>query len=142
VKLSASVSLLSCLTGCNALASLRDDWKKKILEAWDARDTAHKFQVVCMIHNAADTYWEKGVLPELARRSAIRMLSISHQCVIPLHPLVNLSDIFIHEVSHTPSGQCTNDSPAIPIPISIPWAMNTYPSTSMSTSWIYQTYQN
>ena len=36
-----------------------------------------------MIHNAADTYWAKGVLPELARRGAIRMLSISHQCVYP-----------------------------------------------------------
>ena len=94
-KLSTSLfHFLSRLTGCNAIASLRDEWKKKILEAWDARDTAHKFQVVCMIHNAADTYWEKGVLPELARRGTIRMLSISHQCVIPLHLLVNLSDVF------------------------------------------------
>jgi len=132
------VSLLSHLTGCNAFASLRDKWKKEILEAWDARDTTHKFQVVCMIHNAADTYWMEGVLPELARRGTIRMLSISHQCVIPLHLLVNLSDVFI--VSPAPSGQCTDDSPAIPIPIFIPWATNIYPSTSMSTSWIYQTY--
>jgi len=35
-------SLLSCLTGRNAFASLRDEWKKELLEAWDARDAAHK----------------------------------------------------------------------------------------------------
>jgi hypothetical protein len=43
-------------------------------------------------------------------------LSISRQCFILLHLLVNVSDVLIHEVSHAPSGQCT-----IPIPISIPW---------------------
>ncbi|KZP29682.1 hypothetical protein FIBSPDRAFT_815775 [Athelia psychrophila] len=49
---------------------------KGLVEAWDARDDAHKFAVVGIVHDAADTAWLELFAP-LARRGALRLLPIS-----------------------------------------------------------------
>jgi len=51
-------------------------WHGELLAAWDARDAAHKFQVVCVVHNAPDVRWQ-STIPEWSRRNAIRLLPIS-----------------------------------------------------------------
>ncbi|KAJ6507960.1 hypothetical protein C8R47DRAFT_1236962 [Mycena vitilis] len=48
----------------------------ELLAAWDARDAAHKFQVVCIVHHAQDYPWQNQIA-EWARRGAIRLLPIS-----------------------------------------------------------------
>ncbi|KAJ7678981.1 hypothetical protein DFH06DRAFT_975171 [Mycena polygramma] len=48
----------------------------ELLAAWDARDAAHKFQVVCIVHHAQDYPWQNQIT-EWARRGAIRLLPIS-----------------------------------------------------------------
>jgi len=47
-----------------------------LLAAWDARDAAHKFQLVCMVHHALDNGWQP-LITEWSRRNAIRFLTIS-----------------------------------------------------------------
>ncbi|KZP07911.1 hypothetical protein FIBSPDRAFT_272137 [Athelia psychrophila] len=49
---------------------------KQLLEAWDARDEAHKFTVVALTHHAAEKDWMVLFAP-LARRGALRLLTIS-----------------------------------------------------------------
>lgn len=56
-------------------------WQDELLAAWDARDEDHKFKVVCIVHNAGDTGWQRHIGP-WARRNAMRLLPISEQCVI------------------------------------------------------------
>ncbi|PPQ87891.1 hypothetical protein CVT25_001233 [Psilocybe cyanescens] len=51
-------------------------WHEKLLEAWDARDAAHKFQIVCIVHNVRDEAWQP-MIQEWSRRDAIRLLPIS-----------------------------------------------------------------
>jgi len=51
-------------------------WHKDLLAAWDARNAAHKFQLVCMVHNQADMPWQESI-PDWSRRNAIRVLTIS-----------------------------------------------------------------
>ena len=56
------------------------NWGDELLSAWDARDTEHKFQLVCIVHNADDTIWQEKI-PEWSRRNAIRLLPIAPQYV-------------------------------------------------------------
>jgi len=49
---------------------------EELLVAWDARDAAHKFQIVCIVHDALDAKWQ-STIPEWSRRNSIRLLSIS-----------------------------------------------------------------
>ncbi|KAJ7476079.1 hypothetical protein FB451DRAFT_1034412 [Mycena latifolia] len=51
-------------------------WPEELLAAWDARDAAHKFKLVCIVHNVRDESWQRWI-PEWARRGAIRILPIS-----------------------------------------------------------------
>ncbi|KAH9479942.1 hypothetical protein JR316_0008539 [Psilocybe cubensis] len=51
-------------------------WSEKLLAAWDARDTAHKFQIVCIVHNVQDEAWQPTI-QEWSRRNAIRLIPIS-----------------------------------------------------------------
>ena len=53
-------------------------WSEELLVAWDARDAAHKFEIVCIVHNAGDVRWQSAI-PEWSRRNAIRLLPISEQ---------------------------------------------------------------
>ena len=53
-------------------------WNEELLIAWDARDSAHKFEIVCIVHNADDVRWQSSI-PEWSRRNAIRLLPISEQ---------------------------------------------------------------
>ena len=55
-------------------------WNEELLVAWDARDAAHKFEIVCIVHNADDRSWQSAI-PEWSRRNAIRLLPISEQYV-------------------------------------------------------------
>jgi len=57
-------------------ADLRGDWTKDLISIWDERDDAHKFQLICVVHNAADTAWQPAI-QEWSRRSAIRLITIS-----------------------------------------------------------------
>ncbi|KAJ6458883.1 hypothetical protein DFH09DRAFT_1231861 [Mycena vulgaris] len=52
-------------------------WPEDLLSAWDARDAAHKFKLVCIVHNVKDNSWQLKSIAEWARRGAIRMLPIS-----------------------------------------------------------------
>ncbi|KAL0955052.1 hypothetical protein HGRIS_003970 [Hohenbuehelia grisea] len=52
------------------------DWHKRLLAAWDKRDDAHKFKIVCIIHDVKESEWLPH-LPEWTRRNAIRFLPIS-----------------------------------------------------------------
>ncbi|KAH9476941.1 hypothetical protein JR316_0010857 [Psilocybe cubensis] len=52
------------------------NWNNDLLKAWDARDAQHKFQLVCIVHNALDDGWH-GYISEWSRRNAIRVLTIS-----------------------------------------------------------------
>ncbi|KAH9479939.1 hypothetical protein JR316_0008536 [Psilocybe cubensis] len=51
-------------------------WSEKLLAAWDARDSAHKFQIVCIVHDVRDEAWQPTI-QEWSRRNAIRLLPIS-----------------------------------------------------------------
>ncbi|KAK7033284.1 F-actin-capping protein subunit beta [Favolaschia claudopus] len=51
-------------------------WAEELLAAWDARDRAHKFQLVCIVHNVKDDAWHPRIT-EWAQRGAIRLLPIS-----------------------------------------------------------------
>ncbi|KAJ7650072.1 hypothetical protein FB45DRAFT_731699 [Roridomyces roridus] len=51
-------------------------WIEALLSAWDTRDEAHKFTLVCIVHNVNDDSWQRQI-PEWSRRNAIRILSIS-----------------------------------------------------------------
>lgn len=53
-------------------------WNEELLAAWDARDAAHKFQVVCIVHNTADGRWQ-STIAEWSRRNAIRLLPVADQ---------------------------------------------------------------
>jgi hypothetical protein len=53
-------------------------WNEELLVAWDARDAAHKFEIVCIVHNADDVRWQSAI-PAWSRRNAIRLLPISEQ---------------------------------------------------------------
>jgi len=55
---------------------LRGGWSEDLLSAWDARDAAHKFKLVCIVHNVDDSNWQRSIT-EWARRRAIRILPIS-----------------------------------------------------------------
>lgn len=55
-------------------------WNEELLLAWDQRDADHKFEVVCIVHDALDTIWQ-SFIPEWSRRNAIRLLPISAQYV-------------------------------------------------------------
>ncbi|KAL0955048.1 hypothetical protein HGRIS_003966 [Hohenbuehelia grisea] len=55
---------------------LKGEWHTQLLAAWDARDSAHKFQIVCIVHHVLDKGWQ-GHITEWARRDAIRLLPIS-----------------------------------------------------------------
>jgi hypothetical protein len=55
-----------------------------LLKAWDARDAAHKFQLVCMVHNVNDVGWQEAV-PDWSRRNSIRLLAISEHVVKAFH---------------------------------------------------------
>ncbi|KAF9542624.1 hypothetical protein CPC08DRAFT_439036 [Agrocybe pediades] len=52
------------------------NWGEELLSAWDAREADQKFQVVCIVHNIDDKLWQ-SMIPEWARRNAIRLLPIS-----------------------------------------------------------------
>ncbi|KAJ7227367.1 hypothetical protein GGX14DRAFT_347996 [Mycena pura] len=66
------VVLGTCEFECVAFGSLHE----QLLAAWDARDIAHKFKLVCIVHNVNDNAWQKFIA-QWARRNAIRILSIS-----------------------------------------------------------------
>ncbi|KAJ7773484.1 hypothetical protein B0H16DRAFT_1304851 [Mycena metata] len=51
-------------------------WREELLAAWDARDSANKFKLVCIVHNVNDTPWQTIITP-WAQRDAIRILPIS-----------------------------------------------------------------
>ncbi|KAJ7158594.1 hypothetical protein C8R46DRAFT_1109642 [Mycena filopes] len=51
-------------------------WREELLAAWDARDAAHKFKLVCIVHNVNDIGWQTIITP-WAQRNAIRILPIS-----------------------------------------------------------------
>ncbi|KAJ7261791.1 hypothetical protein B0H12DRAFT_1013318 [Mycena haematopus] len=51
-------------------------WPEELLAAWDARDAAHKFQLVCIVHNVRDYPWQRSITP-WSQRNAIRILPIS-----------------------------------------------------------------
>ncbi|KAJ7077126.1 hypothetical protein B0H15DRAFT_862438 [Mycena belliarum] len=55
---------------------LRWGWPEDLLLAWDARDEAHKFKLVCIVHNIKDDGWQSAIT-EWARRGAIRTSAIS-----------------------------------------------------------------
>ncbi|KAF7336776.1 putative eukaryotic translation initiation factor 5 [Mycena venus] len=57
---------------------LRDGgpWPEALLAAWDARDAAHKFQLVCLVHNVRDQGWQHWIT-QWSQRNAIRILPIS-----------------------------------------------------------------
>jgi hypothetical protein len=59
-------------------------WNDALLAAWDARDSAHKFQVVCLIHHVFDSAWQSSIT-EWSRRNAIRFLTISEHVGKTLH---------------------------------------------------------
>lgn len=75
--------------------SLHGDWTKDLISIWDERDDAHKFQLICIVHNVAvatlrlnwqlllivlsqDTAWQPAI-QEWSRRNAIRLVTISEQ---------------------------------------------------------------
>ncbi|KAJ7678990.1 hypothetical protein DFH06DRAFT_975066 [Mycena polygramma] len=51
-------------------------WPEELLAAWDARDSVHKFQLVCIVHNVQDNSWQRQIT-QWAQRDAIRILPIS-----------------------------------------------------------------
>ncbi|KAJ7261789.1 hypothetical protein B0H12DRAFT_1013278 [Mycena haematopus] len=51
-------------------------WPEELLAAWDARDAAHKFQLVCIVHNVRDDSWQRWIT-QWSQRNAIRILPIS-----------------------------------------------------------------
>jgi len=51
-------------------------WPEELLAAWDARDAAHKFQLVCIVHNVRDDSWQQWIT-QWSQRNAIRILPIS-----------------------------------------------------------------
>ncbi|KAJ6513047.1 hypothetical protein C8R45DRAFT_812313 [Mycena sanguinolenta] len=51
-------------------------WSEELLAAWDARDAAHKFQLVCIVHNVRDDGWQHWIT-QWSQRNAIRILPIS-----------------------------------------------------------------
>lgn len=53
-------------------------WHIELLSAWDARDEAQKFQLVCIVHNHEDVIWQSRI-PDWSRRGAIRLLPIADQ---------------------------------------------------------------
>jgi hypothetical protein len=53
-------------------------WNEELLAAWEARDVAHKFQIVCIAHNTADLRWQ-STISEWSRRNAIRLLPVAAQ---------------------------------------------------------------
>ncbi|KAJ7691577.1 hypothetical protein B0H17DRAFT_934873 [Mycena rosella] len=55
---------------------LHNAWAKDLLAAWDARDAAHKFMLVCMVHNIQSASWQDSIT-DWAQRGAIRILPIS-----------------------------------------------------------------
>lgn len=57
-------------------ADLHGDWTKDLISIWDERDDAHKFQLICIVHNVADTAWQPAI-QEWSRRNAIRLVTIS-----------------------------------------------------------------
>ncbi|KAJ6623988.1 hypothetical protein B0H10DRAFT_1785286 [Mycena sp. CBHHK59/15] len=54
-------------------------WQEDLLAAWDARDSAHKFKLACIVHN--DVAWQHSII-EWSRRSAIRILPISEHVAV------------------------------------------------------------
>ena len=109
-----------------------------MLAAWDARDAAHKFQLVCMVHNVADTYWQIPI-PEWSSRNAIRLLPISEQYIRSLFSLPLLTSEFA--VSRKPFVNRTKNSLVILTPIYLLLATSTFPLTSTHTSWTFKIYQ-
>ncbi|KAL6300681.1 hypothetical protein BKA93DRAFT_739936 [Sparassis latifolia] len=78
---------LSDVTGDGAIdmvvfgtCELDINWfSEALLAAWDARDEAHKFQLVCFAHSVRDdTQWQ-GHITEWARRGAFRVLTLGDQ---------------------------------------------------------------
>ncbi|KAF7966600.1 hypothetical protein HWV62_37785 [Athelia sp. TMB] len=57
-----------------------------MVAAWDARDDAHKFTVVAIVHHAQNEGWEEAFAP-FARRGALRLLPISDQSLFAINPL-------------------------------------------------------
>ncbi|KAJ6546927.1 hypothetical protein B0H19DRAFT_954108 [Mycena capillaripes] len=55
---------------------LQNAWARDLLAAWDARDSDHKFMLVCVVHNILDVDWQVGIT-DWSRRGAIRLLPIS-----------------------------------------------------------------
>ncbi|KAG6819487.1 hypothetical protein H0H93_011344 [Arthromyces matolae] len=55
---------------------LRIDWAKDLLSIWDERPQDHKFNLVCLVHNAKDTAWQDAIT-DWSRRGAIRIIAIS-----------------------------------------------------------------
>ncbi|KAJ3558614.1 hypothetical protein NM688_g815 [Phlebia brevispora] len=51
-------------------------WHAALLSEWDSRSSSHKFQLVCIVHNAKDTAWQVHIT-DWARRGAIRLLPIA-----------------------------------------------------------------
>jgi len=80
-----------------------NNWGDELLSAWDARDSARKFQLVCIVHDADDTSWQKKI-PEWSRRDAIRLLPISSQyavfVILPENFLLISSGLSVQETFH------------------------------------------
>ncbi|KAK7055565.1 putative eukaryotic translation initiation factor 5 [Favolaschia claudopus] len=55
---------------------LRSSWGEDLLSAWDARDAAHKFTLVCIVHNGPEAA-PKKTIEAFAQRRAIRIMAIS-----------------------------------------------------------------
>ena len=60
------------------MAASLGHWGKDLVAAWDARDDAHKFMVIGIVHHAQNPGYEEAFAP-LARRGALRLLPISDQ---------------------------------------------------------------
>ncbi|KAF7351772.1 putative eukaryotic translation initiation factor 5 [Mycena sanguinolenta] len=76
-------------------ADLKSAWGESLLSAWDARDPGHKFSIVCLVHNGPENT-PQGTLESFSRRNAIRILTISSQCVLlPTPPISHFSVISV-----------------------------------------------
>lgn len=82
---------------CLTLFDSMRHWNNDLLKAWDARDAHHKFQLVCIVHNALDDIWH-SYIPEWSRRNAIRVLTISEQWVA-LGVVKSLNEVWPHRIS-------------------------------------------
>ncbi|PIL36619.1 hypothetical protein GSI_00308 [Ganoderma sinense ZZ0214-1] len=88
-------------------------WHDALKDAWERRDAAHKFKIVCYVHNAKDMDWRRWV-PYWSRRHAIRLVAIGdHVAKAFLHMFAEAAD------SHEPT-LSASDFEHVPVDVHIP----------------------